>query len=411
MKNIKKIAAYGLFVVICIGFIAFLVSRTKIDTMKSNQAESSVHVQNQGGDSEEDGMDDTDTAGSIDEGIDDEMNMEEPTFTWSAPDAYTYELNDAFRFEADVIVSGSFTNGIFHKTKGIYQEWDADAFYDIFFRDEDIAEEYTYGMLDRTGKKAEGRAFFTADRDTVCMYPDTLIYHIGDWDDYFTIFTYLRANYDGYNIYKYSLTDQLSFAAREEVVQTVLDTVNEIGCEADDIIYKAYALDTDTMNQETERIIAEGMLGDTLKKGWKSEEEAYGIFIWQEVQGLPVWTTEINGYTIADESSAPASAIYGKDGYIHFQIYGFMDFEMSDEYDVLLSFEEITDKICEKYKDVISSDTIVVQEMMLCLLTSADGDGGYNLYPAWLCTYENEGGNSMGQMIFDAVTGNELYEN
>lgn len=377
MKNIKKMAAYGLFIVICIGAVSFLVSRTRINTGSS-------------------------------------MSMEAPSHTWSNPETYTYELNSMFRFDATVIVSDSFTNGIFYKTKGVYQEWDSDVFYDMFFSDVEINEEYVYNdMLGRDGKKAEGDSYFSVNGDVVCLYPDILIYDVENEGNYSTAFTDIRSNYDMYNAYKYSLTNQLSFADREEAVQTVLDTLSETGCHADNIIYKAYALDADTLSSESMRVdeFVVALFGETVKKDWKTEEEAYAVYIWQEHQGLPVWTAKINEYSVADERSAPVSAIYGKDGYVRLEFRGFMDFETSNEYDVLLSFEDITDKICEKYSDVIASDTIVVKEMMLCILASSDGEEGYNLYPAWLCTYEYEGGNSMGQMVFDAVTGYELYEN
>lgn len=397
MKNIKKVAMYVLFVVICIGAVNFLVNRTKVNTMKENQTEFDIYAQNSGVSTSES-----------------PMSMESPSHAWSIPDTYIYELNDMFRFDADVIVSDSFTNGIFYKTRGIYQKWDSDAFYNMFFKDAEIKEEYIYNdMFDRYGKKAEGSSFFTTNGDVVCLYPDILIYDDGDEGDYSTAFTDLRANYDMYNAYKYSLINQLSFADRKEAVQTVLDTLNETGCHADGIIYKAYALDVDTLCSESMRVDESvvALFGGTVKKDWKKEEEAYAVYIWQEQQGLPVWTAKINKYSIADERSAPVNAIYGKDGYVRLEFRGFMDFEISNEYDVLLSFEDITDKICQKYNDVIASDTIVVREMMLCILTGSNGNGGYNLYPAWICTFEYEGGNSMGQMVFDAVTGYEIYEN
>ena len=403
----KKAFTYGIFFLICIVTIGFLISRTRIDKTESVKRSDS-NSENEYTDKAP-GMIEENTLNSDEK--ENSENIEKSISPWSAPDSYTYVLNDMFRFDADVIVSDKFTNGIFYKTKGYYQEYDTDAFYEMFFSDAEIKDEDTYNIMGRGGKMSQGISYTSADGSVLYVEPIDLIYvRQTERNDYFYVFTNLRINYDMYNPYKYSLTEQLSFATREEAVQHLMDTLGKIGSHADSITYKAYALDVSTLCEEAKRFDDWATYQDdnALKKDWTVEEEAYAISLWQENQGLPVWTANINSYGVIDESMAPVHAIYREDGFVWFDFTGFLDFETSEEYDVLLSFEDIINKISDKYTDIISSDKILVTEMMLCILTSSDGQGGYNLYPAWVCTYEYEGGNSVGQMVFDAVTGYEI---
>lgn len=367
---------------------------------------------------------------------------------WSSPSSYREEINDMLCFDAKVVVSDSFQDGVFYKTKGYYQAYDADAFTELFFADKTIADKYRYELSDRNGEEKEGYAYMSDDGCTICCYPAEAIYSVdAEVDYYFYGFCDVIGNSTMYNADQYSLTEDLSFMTRKETEQKVQETLENMGFHTGDFIYQAYALDAPALCEESQRGYEWGFeeAGVDFRTDWEADQEAYAFEMWQMCQGLPVWTAQIGPLYIADESKAPVTGIYRKDGFVRFDVTDILNFETGNEYDVLLSFEEIVKKISEKYTEGMEEDKIVIKEMRLCALTIGDGnenedkngnkdeneigegnrngsenrdgngDGSENgnctVRPVWICTGELEGDGNLMQMTFDAVTGNEIYEN
>lgn len=108
---------------------------------------------------------------------------------------------------------------------------------------------------------------------------------------------------------------------------------------------------------------------------------------------------------------APVTALYREDGFVSFHVSDILTFETTEEYDILLSLEDIIRVISNKYDNIITDGKVIVTDMKLCALASRDGEGSCILIPAWICNYWQEFDNSLGQMILDAATGYEIYAN
>ncbi len=388
MKIFKKILPCVLFFLVCAGAVSFLVSRTKMENFTPAKQPVSE-------------------TGSISD------SPAEASPQWSCPPSYSQTVNDILQFDAKVTVSDSFTSGIFYKTKGFYQEYDSDAFYDLFLDNRTVAKEENYSLPDRNDVPQDCTAYWTADGDIICLYPTDAIYAAPEKDFYFYAFTDSITNRDMYNAQKYSLSNQLSFASRDTAIQKVLEVLDTIGYDPGSFSYQAYALDASTLNRESRRVYEWGFEEDEIafQTEWDTQEEAYSLNLWQEVQGLPVWTARIDPVNLLDESMAPVTALYRENGFVSFRVSDILTFETTAEYDTLLPLKEIIHIISEKYDNIITDGRIVVTEMKLCALASHDGEGSCVLIPAWVCNYWQEFDNNSGQMILNAATGYEIYAN
>lgn len=381
----KRTIGYSVFAMVCILAVCFLISRTRLENV--------------------------DISGRDRESA--ESDLENET-EWSVPSVYKEKVSDILEFEAEVIAPDDFREGIFYRTQGLYQEYDADALFEFFFADKNVEKKDTFDMSDRSGKDREGYTYWSDDGCSLCFYPTDAIYSvIAEKDYYFYGFCDIVGNLTMYNADKYSRTKELGFMTREESRQKVEEVLDHAGFHPGDTVYQAYALDVDTLCEESERVYEWGFTeGDVdFRTEWDESQEAYAFQMWQVCQGLPVWTSLISPTDVADESKAPISGIYRKDGFTAFHVTDVLDFEMAEEYDELLPFENIVHIISDKYSDLITEDKIVIKEMRLCALTNRDGQGNCAVMPVWICTGELESEGNLEQMTFDAVTGDEVYAN
>lgn len=333
---------------------------------------------------------------------------------WEVPVSCRKKVNENLSFDAEVISADSFQNGIFYRTKGYYQEYDEDAFLELFFTDKTIEDRYTYYLPDRSGEEKEGYAYQSSDGCSICLYPTDAIYSVAaEQDYYFYSFCDIMGNLTMYNADQYSKTKELKFMTREESRQKVRETLDNMGFSTGDLIYQAYALDASTLCEESERVYEWGFTEGEVdfRTEWDESQEAYAFQMWQACQGLPVWTALISPVDVVDESKAPVTGIYREDGYAVFHVTDILDFERSEEYDALLPFENIVQLISDKYSGLITEDKIIITEMRLCALTVRDGQGSCMIMPVWICTGKLEEGGNLEQMVFNAVTGEEIYAN
>lgn len=333
---------------------------------------------------------------------------------WRVPSDYKDKVSDILSFDAEVIVSDTFQGGIFYKTKGRYQEYDGEAFQELFFADRKIRDRYTYEMPDRSGMEKEGYAWQSEDGGSLCLYPTEAIYSAGaETDYYFYGFCDITGNVTMYNADRYSLTEELDFMTREEAKQRVSEVLEGMGLSAGEAVFQAYALDAPTLCEESERVYEWGFAeGDVdFRTAWEKEHEAYAFQMWQMCQGLPVWTVNMDPLSVADESNAPVTGILREDGFVRFYVSDILDLKTEEEYDVLMPFEDIIGKIEEKYAVDAMMEKTVIREMRLCALTVRDSHGGCILTPVWICTGKLAEDDYPVQTAFDAVAGEEIANN
>lgn len=216
-----------------------------------------------------------------------------------------------------------------------------------------------------------------------------------------------------YNAGSYSLTEELDFMTRDEMKRKVQDTLEGIGIFLGKFSCQAYALDASTLCEESRRVYEWGFEeGDVdLRTEWGKEQEAYAFRIWQVCQGLPVWTAEIGPLYVADGSKAPVTGIYRKDGLVSLTVADILDFETTEEYEVLLPFRELIGKISENCQDGEDEGKVIIKEIKLCALTIGEEGGACTVAPVWICTGEQAEDGYPVQRTFDAVTGEEIGGN
>ena len=339
---------------------------------------------------------------------------EKKTAEWEAPSSYREEVSDNLSFDAEVVVSDSFRNGIFYKTKGQYQEYDEDAAFEIFFGKKEIEDRITYEMPDRSGAEKEGYAYQSEDGCSLCLYPAQVSYSVNaEADHYFYGFCDTVGNTTMYNAGSYSLTEELDFMTRDEAKRKVQEILEKIGLFPGEFTCQAYALDAPTLCEESRRVYEWGFEeGDVdFRTEWGKEQEAYAFRIWQVCQGLPVWTAEIGPLYVADGSKAPVTGIYRKDGLVSLTVTDILDFETTEEYEVLLPFRELVGKISENYQDGEDEGKVIIKEIRLCALIIGKEGGECTVAPVWICTGEQAEDGYPVQRTFDAVTGEEIGGN
>ncbi|MDR2043879.1 MAG: hypothetical protein LBQ15_05830, partial [Clostridium sp.] len=300
-----------------------------------------------------------------------------------------------------------------------YQEYDADGAYAFFFGDygEGDVQARQWDMVDREGRQAPGVYYWRMpEDDSLSLYPTAATYtKQADFGYYALIFTNERASSSAYNADRYSRSAPLAFASREECAARILEALDALGYVPGATVQTAYALDAPALRREEEAFIESFGTEDVesqLKADWDTQDEAYVFYLWQECQGLPVWTAPLEPYSgLMEESEAPMQAILRRDGFVYFRVTDVLDLRIAEEYSALLPLGDIIQGVIRKYSNLISEQRIVVTDMRLCALTSKDGLGGCSLIPVWICTYEVEDDYAVGQMVFDAVTGYEIYAN
>lgn len=344
-----------------------------------------------------------------------EISSEQKTVSWVNPSEIKEKINDRLVFDAKVIIPDNFSGGAFIDTQGIYLEYMDDYFYDFFAKEETVKEKMTYELLNRMNKKEQGVYYELTNGSTVCLYPMELIYTRDEFSEqYCYVIDTSLTNTASYNANMFSQEKDLSFQSRQAVMEVVLEFLGGMKFDRSHYVSRIYSLDFESIKEQYSRIFDWGFDDSIIDiKEWQEEDEAYEICIWQEVQGLPVWTGKGAYYSIVDDSEAPIQATYRSDGFCEFRIKDMCEFRTGSNRSPLLTAEEIKDIIAEKYQDILAEETIVVKELQLCALAINQGDGTCEIAPAWSCIYESDTGYNIvsSQIIYDARTGREIHDN
>lgn len=213
-----------------------------------------------------------------------------------------------------------------------------------------------------------------------------------------------------YNADLYSTEKELSGFSRQKAFQQLKDLLQEINCEIPDE-YICYSLDHETMSKEERWEDEDGneVLEDK-KDEWTQEDDSYYFALRQRVCGLPTFHPLYYEEMYDNIQNMPIQALISRRGIEELQIERLFTYEMDEEPEELMSFEEIAESIEYNLSQVIGMNPFLVTEAKLCYYEQLTGKDEYRVIPVWLISHEQELDGAIFHYlsIYDAVTGKEI---
>lgn len=269
------------------------------------------------------------------------------------------------------------------------------------------------------------------DRDYICREfgKYDIIYYSGEQNDFMSIepsdiyytkneMEYIRncvftdPKFSNYNLDKYSLEEDLSFASRETVFNKIKDVYANLGINISEDYY-AYALNHKILRQEENPIDSNGKVVDNLKKNkWTSNDDAYYFVLHQEINGVPIEQIQYgDGYTGTGIEETELTATYGAKGWMEFtEEWGYV-IEPTNQRQQIISVEEAINSLKLKCDMLLSKNQWKINSISLKLIPIFIKDNDYEIRPVWV--FEGEINNSDNyksplMILFDGITGKEI---
>lgn len=203
-----------------------------------------------------------------------------------------------------------------------------------------------------------------------------------------------------YNAEQYTIRTH-EFNTAEGCFDEIKTKICSCGYQPGNCNYEYYALDFDTMQQEELLMNKSGEENVLENDNWSSEDNCYYFFAEQIHDGIPVYTGE-QDFPSDDLSNRPIQAVYSKDGLKRLDITKLYTFENLDESVTLKNFEDITNKVAEKYGNILTNAKYTVTRAKLYQMPEKVENGEYEVKVVWLFEIKESG--------TDSETG-ENYEN
>lgn len=203
-----------------------------------------------------------------------------------------------------------------------------------------------------------------------------------------------------YNAEQYTIRTH-EFNTAEGCFDEIKTKICSCGYQPGNCNYEYYALDFDTMQQEELLMDKSGEENVLENDNWSSEDNCYYFFAEQIHDGIPVYTGE-QDFPSDDLSNRPIQAVYSKDGLKRLDITKLYTFENLDESVTLKNFEDITNKVAEKYGNILTNAKYTVTRAKLYQMPEKAENGEYEVKVVWLFEIKESG--------TDSETG-ENYEN
>lgn len=217
---------------------------------------------------------------------------------------------------------------------------------------------------------------------------------------------------DLYNADKYNTNSNLDFMDRDLAFNKVKSILNRLNIDIDDD-YTCYSLDNKTMTKQYHYIEMSDDDNHERTHTFKKSEECYCFVLSEKVDEL-----SIAKFSYGDSESGtyvPGTeiiAFYGKEGLIMLDIKCPYDIVKTKGEESVLSLDEAINKLDNKYKSMIITDTIEVEKISLnytAVIVDADKNE-YTLVPSWVfeVTQKFSDHNESFSIMFNAITGEEF---
>lgn len=318
------------------------------------------------------------------------------------PEKY-FEQKEKVKFECNLEVPEEFDVSDFYmpviKGETIV---DSGKVFEKYVEGKTISEEYHYSVSDAPpwGQDVyvlEDGTLAGSDGGMIYVSPQTGIY-----------IDFARANEFG------AKKDIFDFGTGEQCVDQVKSELEEIGFPVSE-----YKFDWFSTSGEEHAVIEQNKLEEELtdyahtnQDGWTDENNSYEIYGWQIYEGLPVFPQMMSSAMMRafeNYQKAPVSATYTKQGIIIMSVKPSYIFEASDEKMEFLTFPEIADAVDQRYCDLLDDGTYTVTRAKLAVRTYYGKNDELAAEPVWY--FEVDHNSSVEVLLFNAVTGREIYMN
>ena len=196
---------------------------------------------------------------------------------------------------------------------------------------------------------------------------------------------YTNPEIDSYNLDKYSLTDNLPFASREEVFQKIKNAYKTLSNVQISDDYQAYALDYKTLKKEEVPTDVYGDIQESERKqNWSHDDDTYYFILHQSINNVPIRQQGYgDGYDGTGVDDTSLEVYYSKNGWISFDERWAYIFEETTEEQTILNINEALNCLKRKYELIASLESCTFTEMNLELAPVFIKDNNYEIRPIW----------------------------
>lgn len=223
---------------------------------------------------------------------------------------------------------------------------------------------------------------------------------------------YSNPELDSYNLDKYSLTDNLPFASREDVFQKIKEAYKTLGNIQISDDYQAYALDYKTLKKEEIPADVYGDIQESERKlDWSHDDDTYYFILHQDVNNVPIRQQGYgDGYDGTGVEDTVLEVYYNKNGWVTFdERWGYILEETKEKQDIL-TVNDALNSLKHKYDLNASPDSYTFTEMNLELAPVFIKDNNYEIRPVWSFKGQTSSSSSEIEVLFDGTTGKELIQ-
>lgn len=282
--------------------------------------------------------------------------------TYSFPTKY---YSEGEKVHLDMVVEAP-EQAYFIKGKAVPQEFDYEAMAKIMIPEEEVEEmdtaRYTKKLSDNGSY--EKMCYWGADSFFYQTYQEMNIY--GSLKE--------TEEDSGYNLDRYAEEKEFDFGTAEECLEIVMSDLKGMGIELDTPEVDTYYLDYETLMQEEQHYDIDGNKEtEKYNQNWTEEDNYYLYYIHQTYSGMRDYHKNDYGPSIAQNSNAQVSVIYGERGIVYLAVNSLYDYEAESKYENLLEFDEIAEQLLNHYDNLLDDSTYQVSSARLCCDFQRDG--------------------------------------
>ncbi|HBA70496.1 MAG TPA: hypothetical protein DCZ40_14240, partial [Lachnospiraceae bacterium] len=289
------------------------------------------------------------------------------------------EIINEVEFDLKVEVPENVDLNTIKKSIAVRQIPKADNIINIFAENKNVADEYR-GEFEGENSVMYDTYYAKYDDESLISIDTTLVYSTPFFEKIHSAFHVEDGEL--YNADKY-LLPTLNFQSPEVCFEEVKKLINQSGYELGECHYEYFSLDYNTMQQEESHVEMEGKNIESEKSIWTEEDDCYYFFAEQLHDGIPVYFGE-QDFPQDSIENRPIQAVCSKDGLKRLDVAKVYTFETTDENIKLKQFDEIAQKVADKYGNILTGAKYTATRAKLYQMPVKTSAGKYEVKTVWL---------------------------
>jgi hypothetical protein len=315
-------------------------------------------------------------------------------------------------FKSEIVVSEEANINALYRLSMRRVSYDNEKAYEVLFDNMQVESTHQGDTLGESGNKILWIDYIGTKNEHLYVNSESLTFNL-PFSSYVLRCLRPETRNPAYNLDKYTLYGQLSFADYTEGSDSIIEALKSIGfpVNASDFYIYPYAMKHEILEQEEYAMDMDGNEDTTkYKESWTSDDDCYYYTMRQKIEGLPLYYV-CGGYlTEVEPNNVGIEAIYSKDGIQRFSIDKIFttDDSESEKPITLMPLEDLAEKINEQYDLLISDTVYTVQRMELYMMAEQNAGNKYDVFPVWVLWMNPNNTDSNPktlQNVINAVTG------